>query len=209
MEHSGNKNVNNGGRNDPRDVSNIPFHWLPNDLGDGNRSFKRYPNTHEYYWWYGYNVSPTHKCGRCLRKKGYTPDKDAATVTNRMDGSMHNMHLYRPWRRGRALESEIINDINNGKISNNDYITQSTISSSKIRSNLLYVAAVTNNTDSKTKAKLLQILEPKKITKTVYANNNLAATYNNGNEYLGVELQHKPIVPTCVNESEMSSTKKN
>ena len=91
-----NKKGPGGARNGPRDISNIPLHKRTNDLGDGKRSFKRYPNTHGYCWSCGYDVSPNHKCGPRSRKVGHTPDKDAATVTNQMDGSMRNMHLYNP-----------------------------------------------------------------------------------------------------------------
>lgn len=93
---------------------------------------------------------------------------------------------------------------NNNNISNNNFITKSTTSSSKIRSNFSYAAAVRNN-NSEMKEKLVQILNSK--PRTIYANPDSAATGNYGNEWPGEELKHEPIVATCANESEMSSTK--
>lgn len=83
-------------------------------------------------------------------------------------------------------------------------ITQSTTSLSKILSNFLYAAAV-GNINGDTKGRLLQILNS--TTRTIYANPNLAATGNFGKEWPGEEVKHKPIIATCDNESEMSSTK--
>ena len=91
-----NKNGTGGGRKggkNGRDVSNIPLHKRPNDLGDGKRSFKRYPDTHGYCWSCGYDVHLKHKCGPRSRKLGH---KNKATVTNLMGGSERNMHLYNP-----------------------------------------------------------------------------------------------------------------
>ena len=66
-------------------------------------------------------------------------------------------------------------------------------------------AAEVGNINRDTKEKLVQILNP--TTKTIYANQDSAATSNYGKEWPGEELEHKPIVATCANESEMSSTK--
>ena len=64
--------------------------WKPNDLPNGERTFRRYPDTNGYCWSCGFDVSPNHKCP--VKKPGH---KDEATVENRMEGSERNLHLYK------------------------------------------------------------------------------------------------------------------
>ena len=76
----------------PPNISNIQLHKRQNNLGDEKWSFNRYRTLTGTAGHADSNFTKL-KCGPQSRKTGYTPDKDAATVTNRMDGSMRNMHL--------------------------------------------------------------------------------------------------------------------
>ena len=85
----GRRNNNPNSVNYKRDV--------PNDLVDGQRSSRRYPNCMSYCFKCGFDLAPTHGSmnnGRCPYVEPNETFKKEATMENTMGGSQRNMHLY-------------------------------------------------------------------------------------------------------------------
>ena len=65
--------------------------YIPNDLGNGQRSKRRYPESTSYCPSCGYDIKPMHTPVTCTnRKKNHN---GAATITNKMGGVTTNCHF--------------------------------------------------------------------------------------------------------------------
>ena len=65
--------------------------FIPNDLGNGQRSKRRYPNSTNYCPSCGYDIKPTHTPTSCTNRKDF--HNEAATLTNKMGGVSTNCHF--------------------------------------------------------------------------------------------------------------------
>ena len=65
--------------------------YIRNDLGNGNRSKRRYPDSTSYCPSCGYDIKPTHTPSTCTNQKDC--HNEAATLTNKMGGVTTNCHF--------------------------------------------------------------------------------------------------------------------
>ena len=65
--------------------------YIRNDLGNGNRSKRRYPDSTNYCPSCGYDIKPTHTPSTCTNRKDC--HNEAATLTNKMGGVTTNCHF--------------------------------------------------------------------------------------------------------------------
>ena len=65
--------------------------YIRNDLGNGERSKRRYPDSTNYCPSCGYDIKPTHTPGTCTNRKAC--HNEAATLTNKMGGVTTNCHF--------------------------------------------------------------------------------------------------------------------
>ena len=71
--------------------SKFGTNYIPNNLGNGQQSKRRYPDSTSYCPSCGYDVKPTHMPGTCINQK--TNHNEAATITNKMGGVTTNWHF--------------------------------------------------------------------------------------------------------------------
>ena len=64
---------------------------IPNDLGEGQRSKRRYPDSTNYCPSCGYDIKPTHTSVTCTNQKSF--HNKAATIDNCMGGVSTNCHF--------------------------------------------------------------------------------------------------------------------
>ena len=65
--------------------------YIPNDLGGGKRSKRRYPDSTSYCPSCGYNIKSTRIPITCTNRKSF--HNKAATINNRMGGVSTNCHF--------------------------------------------------------------------------------------------------------------------
>ncbi|OEU17011.1 hypothetical protein FRACYDRAFT_239612 [Fragilariopsis cylindrus CCMP1102] len=65
--------------------------YIRNDLGNGERSKRRYPDSTNYCPSCGYDIKPTHTPGTCTNRKAC--HNEAATLANKMGGVTTNCHF--------------------------------------------------------------------------------------------------------------------
>ena len=66
--------------------------YIPNDLGNGERSKRRHPESWSYYLSHWYNIKHNHTSVSCTNQKGFL--NKVATITNQMEGVSTNCHFY-------------------------------------------------------------------------------------------------------------------
>ena len=71
--------------------SKFGTNYIPNDLINGQRSKRRYPDSTSYCPSCGYDIKPTHTPVTCTNRK--TDHNEAATITNKMGGVTTNCHF--------------------------------------------------------------------------------------------------------------------
>ena len=93
--NTNNKNGNNNNNNSNRNSNKVKFVNQPNDLIDGQRSKRRYPESMAYCSTCGFDVHPRHGDGGNCRQSRANPNHNPnARASNTMGGSQRNMHLY-------------------------------------------------------------------------------------------------------------------
>ena len=65
--------------------------YIRNDLPNGERTRRRYPDSTSYCPSCGYDIKPTHTPASCANKKAW--HNDAATLENKMGGVTTNCHF--------------------------------------------------------------------------------------------------------------------
>ena len=71
--------------------SKFGTHYIQNDLPNGGRSKRRYPDSTSYYPSCGYDIKPTHTPTTCTNRKAC--HNEAATLANKMGGVTTNCHF--------------------------------------------------------------------------------------------------------------------
>ena len=74
-----------------KEKSKFGTNYILNDLGNGQRSKRRYPDSTSYCSLCGYDIKPTHTSGTCTNRK--TNHNEAATITNKLGGVTTNCHF--------------------------------------------------------------------------------------------------------------------
>ena len=78
-----------------KEIKKIEANYIPNDLGRGRRSKRRYPESTRYCPLHGYNIKPDHTPVSCTnREKNHN---EAATITHRIGGCLTNCPFYTKW----------------------------------------------------------------------------------------------------------------
>ena len=96
---------NENNRQAPKKEGKFWAKFIPNGLGNGQRSKKRYPESTSYFPYHGYDIKPDHTSVTCSNQKGF--HKEGATITNRMGGVSINCHFHTGWWRGKVDSTEI------------------------------------------------------------------------------------------------------
>ena len=79
-------------RQAPKKKNKFGAKFIPNDLGNGQRSKRRYPESTSYCPSHGYDIEPDHTAVTCSNRKAF--HKEEATITNRMGGVSTNCHFH-------------------------------------------------------------------------------------------------------------------
>ena len=71
--------------------SKFGTNYIPNNLGEGQRSKRQYPDLTSYCPSCGYDIKPTPTPASCTNRKSF--HNEAATIDNRMRGVSTNCHF--------------------------------------------------------------------------------------------------------------------
>ena len=86
------EHTNENNRQAPKKEHKFGAKFIPNDLGNGQRSKRRYPESTSYCPSHGYDIKLDHRAVTCSNRKEF--HKEEATITHRMGGVPTNCHFH-------------------------------------------------------------------------------------------------------------------